>query len=172
MAYCLMSQDILGVCLLVAGGDLNMPLEDIINHIEEFEEQEKRLFGTVGWDFRVLFFWLVWWKIGDKSKNASEYFKTLLGKANLQDVALDVLRWEEAGFSDGDVCWLGYEREPTYEYWNYNYTVEEFNTKQAVRKEMIEFFQGLKGKNCPVRQVQEMLFRLGFIRDTLYECSR
>ena len=149
-----------------------MTLEDVVTHVGEFEERERRLFGTVEWDFRYLYFWITKMKLPYGGLDVTEDSHSFLAKTSLQDVAIDVLHWEGAGFSDGDVTWLGYEKEPTYDTWKYYYTMEEFNTKQVVKKEMVEFFQGLKGESCPVRQVQDMLFRLGFNRDTLYKCSR
>ena len=171
MAYCLMSHDILGVCLLVAGGDPSMKLGDVVKQVEEFQEQNGRHFGISSTDFRTLFWRLVWGKFpGSLLQDESE---SNLDQANLQEVALDVLKYGDAYFNDEGECWDLYENDPKYApYSYYRCSAEEFYTGQAIRKEMIEFFQGLKGKSCRLRQVQAMLVRLRFSSDILFKCSR
>ena len=173
MAKVLMSQDVLGICLLVAGGDLNMTMEEVMKLVDEFEEQKRCRFGSSQGDLPSLFISLVLQKLGPEK--FSFPYRLILGKVNLQDVALDVLSFQGYWSCDEGDYWIDYEQEPTYHTWFPNFydcTLKEFEAKQAVRKEMIEFFKDLKGKSCPLRQVQDMLFKLGFNLDTLYACSR
>jgi len=169
MTATIMSQDMLGICLLVSGGNLSMKLGDVVKHVEEFQEQNDRHFGISSTDFRTLFGRLVWGKFpGSLLQDESN-----LSKANLQDVALDILKYGDAYFNDEGECWDLYENDPKYApYSYYRCSVEEFYTGQTIRKEMIEFFQELKDAICPVIQVQAMLVRLGFNSDILFKCSR
>ena len=148
-----------------------MKLGDVIKHVEEFQEQKDRHFGISSTDFRTLFWRLVRGKFpGSLLQDESE---SNLDKVNLQDVALDVLKYGDAYFNDEGECWDLYENNPKYApYSYYRFSAEEFYTGQTIRKEMIEFFQELKDAICPVIQVQAMLVRLGFSSDILFKCSR
>jgi hypothetical protein len=170
MTATIMSQDMLGICLLVSGGNLSMKLGDVVKHVEEFQEQNDRHFGISSTDFRTLFWRLLPEKFqGSLLRDESE---SNLDKVNLQDVALDILKYGDAYFNDEGECWDLYENDPKYApYLYYRCSAEEFYTGQAIRKEMIEFFQELKDEICPVK-VQAMLVRLGFNSDILFRCSR
>ena len=92
MAKVLMSQDVLGICLPIAGGDLNRTMEEVMKLVDEFEEQKRCRFGSSQGDLPSLFISLVLQKLG--SEKFSFPYRPILGKVNLQDVALDVLSFQ------------------------------------------------------------------------------
>ena len=160
----------MGICLLVSEGDLNVKLGDVIKHVEEFQTKKDRHFGITSSDFHTLFWRLLCERSpGSLLRNESE---SNLYKVNLQDVALDILKYQDAYFNDEGESWDLCEQDPIYIKYIYDCSEEEFNTKQVVRKAMIEFFQELKGEICAARHVQDLLIKLGFTRDTLFACSR
>jgi hypothetical protein len=171
MTATIMSQDILGICLLVSGGDLKMKLGNVIKHVGEFQAQNDRHFGITDTDFHTLFWRLLWEKfpgsllLGESESN--------LYKVNLQDVALNILKYGDAYFNDEGESWDLYDNDPVYDpVAYYNCSADEFYNGQALRKAMIEFFQSLEGKNCPVRQVQDLMVKCGFTCNILYAHSR
>jgi hypothetical protein len=171
MTAMLMSQDILGICLLVSGGNLSMTLEDVVKRVEEFQSQNDRHFGILNTDFRTLFCRLLWTKFpGSLLRGESE---SNLYKVNLQDVVLDILKYGAAYFNDEGENWDLFGNDPIYNpVYYYNCSEKEFYTGQAVRKSMTAFFQSLEGKTTPLNQIQDMLTRLGYNQDTLFRYSR
>jgi hypothetical protein len=175
MTAAIMTQDILGICLLVAGGDLSMSMADVILRVEEFQTQNDRHFGITDRDFRKLVFWLIWRKIPHSpgTSMTGAYYKVLevLKEIKLQDIVLHIIEYSDAYFNDDGEHWLDLAHGPN-DYDRYNCSLDEYNAKPAIRKEMIAFFQNLKGKNCPVNQIQDILVKWGINQNTLYACSR
>ena len=95
MTAAIMTQDILGICLLVAGGDLSMSMADVILRVEEFQTQNDRHFGITDRDFRKLVFWLIWRKIPHSpgTSMTGAYYKVLevLKEIKLQDIVLHII---------------------------------------------------------------------------------
>jgi hypothetical protein len=172
MTASMMTGDVLGICLLVSGGDLSMNMEDVITRVEEFQTQHDRHFGISEYDFRNLLFWLVWRKTPHSPGTSITGASSKVFKAvTLQDIAFHILEHSDAYFNDDGEHWLDLAHGPN-DYDRYNCSLDEYNAKPAIRKEMIAFFQNLKGKNCPVNQIQDILVKWGINQNTLYACSR
>ncbi|HUU74926.1 MAG TPA: hypothetical protein VMW63_02425 [Methanoregulaceae archaeon] len=54
MAYGILAEDMLAICLLFAGGDVMTPMGEVICHAEEFQ-RGRRYFGASDLDFRWAF---------------------------------------------------------------------------------------------------------------------
>jgi len=172
MTAAIMTQDILGICLLVSGGDLSMNMSDVITRVEEFQTNNDRHFGISEYDFRNLIFWLIWGIIPhNPHTTAIESHAKVLEYVKLQDIALHILEHTDAYFNDDGEHWLDLEHGPN-DYDRYNCSLDEYNAKPAIRKEMIAFFQNLNDKSCPVKQIQDLLVKWGINQNTLYACSR
>jgi hypothetical protein len=117
-------------------------------------------------------FWLVWRKTPHSPGTSITGASSKVFKAvTLQDIAFHILEHSDAYFNDDGEHWLDLAHGPN-DYDRYNCSLDEYNAKPAIRKEMIAFFQNLKGKNCPVNQIQDILVKWGINQNTLYACSR
>ena len=60
MAAAILSQDILAICLLLAEGNIDLSMEEVIHRAENFQEDQDRHFGITRSDFRGLFnYWFM-----------------------------------------------------------------------------------------------------------------
>jgi len=91
-----LSQDILAICLVLSGGDLDMKLENVVKLAEEFQEDKDRHFGITRSDFRTLLMRLIWEKIPGSIFRGWD----ILNDVKLREVTLDMLRYQDAGFND------------------------------------------------------------------------
>ena len=60
MAASILSQDLVGVCLILCKGNTRMDLEKMIQKAEEFQDNNNRHFGISRSDLRGLFLMLLW----------------------------------------------------------------------------------------------------------------
>jgi hypothetical protein len=51
MSCCILSTDMLAIMLVVADGDINMPIEEVITNISIYQKKYDRIFGVSDSDF-------------------------------------------------------------------------------------------------------------------------
>lgn len=166
MATSILTEDFVGICLILVEGNISASLEDVILTAERFQQEHNRHFGTWENDFRLLFLadpnW-AWTRSGD--------FRHI----PLQDIIPRILSFREAYFNDegahlfgkdGDIFLDTYENETAY--WT-GYGREQLRRKLKTKAEMKEYF---RGEFREAKAVREWMRLHGIRRDLLYRCSR
>jgi hypothetical protein len=185
MAIATLSQDILAICLVLADGDIHLPMEEIIRRAEDFQETHDRHFGISQRDFRGLFLQL---------PSLDDYKLLIFGDcqrapedaARLHDCVLDILSHYDAYFNDEGDHWCGKEQlgvnavaaatpltirgtrfddafpEPD----------EAYLEKRRLKEAMKQFFESHELATLGVAAVRRFLADVGVNDAILYECSR
>jgi hypothetical protein len=165
MAASILSQDLVGICLILCKGDTLMDLEEMIQKAEEFQNNNNRHFGISRSDFRGLFWMLLNWELGIKKE---------FNQVRLSDVISNILDYHDVYFNDEGEHWTRRDNEiSVYEifhrYW-YGYDKNEYCEKVTIKKRMKEFFKNQRNPDPKV--VIQVLDRLKFDDNILYQCSR
>lgn len=165
MAASILSQDLVGICLILCKGNTRMNLEKMIQKAEKFQDNNNRHFGISRSDFRCLFWMLLYWELGIKKE-----FK----QVELSEIILNMLVYHDAHFNDEGEHWTVRDNEiSNYEkcdhYW-YGYDKNEYCEKVTTKKIMIEFFKNQKNPDPTI--VMQFLDRLKFDDNILYQFSR
>lgn len=169
MVKTVLSQDILGVCLLMAEGNLDMTLGEIAVRVEQWESKSNRYFGTGSPDFSNLLRRLVY-RGGD-----SENWQNHINEVTLKESALKMLSYEDVYFNDEGESWHSREEFKNPEIYHIEELFEgdedAYLDKLIARKLMVKFFEDLNGAGCPVADVRELMARANITTDLLYKCS-
>jgi hypothetical protein len=166
MAAAILSQDLVGICLILCKGNTCMDLEKMIQKAEEFQNNNNRHFGISRSDFRCLFWMLLNWELGIKKE---------FNQVRLSDIISNILDYHDVYFNDEGEHWTGRDNEISdYEkcdhyYW-YGYDKNEYCKKVLIKKIMKEFFKNQISPDPTI--VMQFLDRLKFDDDILYQCSR
>jgi hypothetical protein len=167
-----LSQDILGICLILSAGDLNMNLGKIVRLAEEFQEKNNRHFGITRNDFRNLLIKLIWEKFPGSVLNATR----LLHNVTLEEVALHMLSFEDTHFNDEGENWCSLNEEQKlggyYIREIFDGDANAYLDKLSLKRIMVNFFQNLDERCCPVNEVVELMAMVKITKDILYACSR
>jgi len=171
MAACILTQDLLGIFLLFAGGNTSERLGGILRVAEEYQELCDRHFGISRSDLRGLFMMFTI-DVPGRSMAFEE-----LDQLELKEIIPDILRYHEAHFNDegehwsmpGKVASLSDYDDLHVETW-YNYDRKQFRWKVQVKRMMKAFFAD--EKNHRPGQVMDFLAKVGIDESLLIHCSR
>ena len=170
MPAAILSQDLLGMCLYIGEGNVNINLEDLVRRFESFQEKYDRYFGITDSDLRNLFYWLIIREYGWNKE---------LTQVSLSEIMFDVLRYQDAYFNDEGEHWYGkdyvFPQINTIQFkWTdfsrYPYDKHKIPEKFEMKKKLKDFLSDPKNHTpyaimdfLPTIQVKEAL---------LFRCSR
>ena len=167
MATTTLTQDILAICLLLADGDTDTSLEQIINRAEEYQKIENRHFGISRRDFRNLLRMLVSWEL--RLKNFSES----LDDIKLHDVATSILEYRDVYFNDEGEHWCKGKKTDIDEinyFFGYASPTQENNG--PLRHQMKHFFSRWDSVREKNPEVKNFMKNTNITDDVLRRCSR
>jgi len=164
MAASILSQDLVGICLILCKGNTSIDLEKMIRLAEEFQNNNNRHFGISRSDFRCLFWNLLHWDLGIKKE---------FNQVNLSEIILNILGYHDVYFNDEGEHWTTRDNEipvykKCYHYW-YGYDKNEYCDKFTTKKLLIKVFKNQRNPDPTI--VIQFLDRLKFDDDILYQCS-
>jgi hypothetical protein len=184
MANMTLSQDIVGICLVLAKGDANMGLEEVMLEADRFQEANNRHFGIGRRDLRGLFQSLFLWELGADHPLAIRLGKRWKEGAfdgiRLYEIVPIVLEYHDGGFNDEDEMWCGLENgAPTRTRERYEkgfledwlgYSWEQYCEKVRIKQAMRQLFHG---QEYPDRSSMVQFMKAHGIDDRLlHHCSR
>lgn len=111
MSASIISEDFLSVCLVLAKGDLNTTLEEVICRAESFQGSEDRHFGISRKDFRNAINMLSFQTYHELGLGNGE--EMLKAKPLLKDWTSPILKYEYVHFNDEGERWCPYENDPS-----------------------------------------------------------
>lgn len=147
MGYGILSEDMLAICLLVAKGDVTMPMGEVVYRVEEFQ-REHGFFGVSDTDFRSAFMHLAEFAgngtktredIYLKSENPREIFDSLF----LRDFIMPVLGLCGIWFNDEGEAWEHDDEYPPT--WRNRLLKEYFSSQEISGPENVMEFLHLFG---------------------------
>jgi hypothetical protein len=168
----ILSEDFLGICLLAAGGDIDMSLGDIAALVEKFQGETSRFFGNTGADFRDLLCWLVYY--ADANSSFDEWGNKI-DTVPLRAMALRMLAYLEICCNDEGEYWCSGQTssEPNSYVLNeyFHGDIGAYMDKLSARQLMLDFFENLHGASCPAKDIQTLMAQAGITGDLFYSCS-
>ena len=171
MAASLLSQDIVAICLVIAEGNIEFSLEEIICRLEKFQDTNNRHFGISESDFRILFKNLIYSELELKT------FCDEIGDIRLCDIIPDILNYSDAFFNDEGEYWIkeNFRRKKKLDnqfiqYW-FGYDEKEYDEKVILKQAMKEFFSTLDQASNAER-VKIFLGNYGIANTILLKLSR
>jgi hypothetical protein len=96
MPAAILTQDLLGMCLYIGNGNVNISLEHLIQRFESFQEKYNRHFGISICDLRFLFYWLIVQELELKKE---------LEQVRLVEIMFEMLRYRNVYFNDEGEHW-------------------------------------------------------------------
>ncbi len=168
MASNILSQDFLGICLYLTGGDINVSLDDVALAAARFQEEQNRHFGINRDEFNLMLLVLIFQELSMSDD---------LESIQLRKIAPSILHFHDVHSKDTETYWFGRhleDSEDNYErfnirYWN-SYSKEEYVRKIAVKQAMTRFFT-MNGSLGP-DLIKEFMIMHGIDKKLLYHCSR
>jgi hypothetical protein len=165
MSAVLLSQDFLGICLVLSCGNVDTNLAEIIKRAELFQETQNWHFGISRTDFRNSLYVLA---EADLLRNSFECMTSV----TLRDVLTKILKHESVYFNDEGEYWdLQTEHDGSYIRCVLGYGDEEYKAKSATKQSMVEFFINSGDIHKP-EEVREFMAQTGLSESILYSCSR
>lgn len=184
MAARTLSQDIVGICLVLAGGDAGKDMEEVMLEADRFMVENNRHFGVSRTGLRGLLQSLFLWslesthplalRLGDRWKEGA------FDGVRLWEMAPILLQYHDASFSNQGEDWCGlddgadawsreqYEKQDM-ESW-YGYRWEEYRARTAAKEAMRGLF---RARGCPGPEaVRQLMTAQGLDEELLYRCSR
>ena len=172
MPAAILSQDILAICLLLADGNIDLSMEEVVHRVEIFQEDQDRHFGITRYDFRGLFNYWFMFDLGIIHCDEG------IDGIKLKDVAIDVLTYHDAHFNDEGEYWTK-EKES----WNeklfmehikswYSYDEENYQEKLIIKKKMKRFFEDQELTILHPEFVMKFMEELKISDTILFYCSR
>ena len=184
MAAWTLSQDIVGICLVLAGGDAGMDLEEVMLEADRFMVENNRHFGISRTGLRGLFQSLFLWDLPEDHpltvRLSGRWKEGAFNGIRLWEIAPIVLEYHDAAFSDKGEGWCGLEDgadaltrerydELGMESW-YGHDWARYCAKTKTREAMRQLF---RGQECPAAESTTQLMKAHGIDDRLlYHCSR
>jgi hypothetical protein len=184
MAAWTLSQDIVGICLVLAGGDASMDLEEVMLEADRFMLEKDRHFGTSRTGLRGLIQSLFLWDLEDGHplavRLAGRWKEGAFDGVRLWEVAPILLGYHDAAFSDEGQQWCGLEdgADACSREWyeandmasGYGYDWGQYCRKVKTKAALRELF---RGQGCPGPETTAKLMREhGLDEELLYHCSR
>ena len=180
MATAALSQDIVGICLVLAKGDTNMDFEQVMLEAEEFQKRNNRHFGIGREDLRGVFASLFIWNLEREHPlsirlGCSWQERTFKG-VQLREIIPLILPFQDAYFNDEGEYWNHVDIATCEEYWRYGcegwyrYNWEGYCQKVQMKQAMQDLFSNRESQ----QQESVVLFmKLHEIDDRLLShCSR
>jgi hypothetical protein len=184
MAGCALSQDIAGICLVLAGGDADMDLEEVMLEADRFMVENNRHFGISRTDLRGLFQSLFLWNLEDSHPLAvrlgDRWKEGAFDGIRLWEIVPVILAYHDAAFNDEGEHWCGlddgadacsrewYEKNDMASWYGYDWG--QYCGRVKIKEAMRELFHP---RRCPGREAVEELMRAhGLDEKLLYHCSR
>ena len=184
MAAWALSQDIVGICLVLARGDAAMDLEEVMLEADRFMVENNRHFGISRTDLRGLLQSLFLWDLPDDhplaTRLAGRWKEGAFDGIRLWEIAPILLEYHDASFSDEGQSWSGLEdgadactreqyEQLGMESW-YGYDWAQYSGRTKIGEAMRQLFRGRK---CPAAEATSELMRAhGLDEKLLYHCSR
>lgn len=184
MAARALSQDIVGICLVLAGGDAGMDLEEVMLEADRFMVENNRHFGISRTDLRGLFQSLFLWDLPDDHplaiRLAGRWKEGAFDGIGLWEIAPIVLEYHDAAFNDEGQSWCDLDdgtdacsrqryEELGMESW-YGYGWARYSDKMKTREALRQLFRERK---CPGAETTSQLMRAHRLDDQLlHHCSR
>lgn len=106
MAFLTRSSDILRLCFVFSGYDLDSDMAAVIERVEIYEEENSCFFGTGPEDFKNSFFWLAH-AIGAVGMSDFAIFLQTMKRTRLRDLARPILEKRELYCNDEGEYWTG-----------------------------------------------------------------
>jgi len=109
MPASILTEDFLAICLILAYGDMNMELEEIICRVESFQSSSDRHFGISRYDFRNAINMLsfnIYHETG-----IGNYKEMLAIKPLLKNWICPILQYDDVYFNDEGEHWCEFERK-------------------------------------------------------------
>ena len=109
MAAWTLSQDIVGICLVLAGGEADMDLEEVMLEADRFQVANDLHFGISRTDLRGLFQSLFLWNLGANHPLAvrlgDRWKEGAFGGLRLREIVPVLLEFHDAAFNDEGQHW-------------------------------------------------------------------
>lgn len=103
MAYAVLSQEFLIICLLFAEGDLDIGISELITRVETFQNAEKKFFGVSEDDFRGALYKLIFFHA------SPDDFEEKVRSVKLRNLAPEMLNYHELYSNDEGECWIRFD---------------------------------------------------------------
>ncbi len=184
MAARTLSQDIVGICLVLSGGDAGMDLEEVMLAADRFMMENNRHFGISRTGLRGLVQALFLWDLPDDHplaiRLAGRWKEGAFEGIRLWEIATLLLEYHDAAFSDGGESWCGLDdgadactREQYeglgLELW-YGYSWAQYLARVRMKEAMRGLFLT---PDCSGQEaVRQLMKEHGLDEKLLYHCSR
>ena len=165
MPATILSQDIVAICLFHADGNIDLSLENILFHVETYQEGHNRHFGISRGDFRGLFYRLIFMELGMKK------FGDDLNDIRLRGVISKILTYHSAYFNDEGEHWIK-DDVRWHEEDQSGYNVEAYQEKTQRKEDMHIFFQPHELRALNPIVVKEFMKKTQITDSISYHCSR
>jgi len=162
MAASIISQDIIGICLYLLDGNIELELSELFHRIEKFQENHNRHFGLSRNDFRGLFRALISLELGFMN------FSENIGEIRFRNIISQVLKYHNAYFNDEGEHWDKYNIKINKLSMQEH---EKYRNKLRTKRLMQNFFKK-NNDEYSIVCVKEFMQQLGLSIDLLYRCSR
>jgi len=184
MAYAITSEDMIGICLIIADYNADVSMRKVLNRVEAFQQSKSSYFGVSEHDFRSAFLWLAielrWFDL----QGPREHYEALFKNNPLKKWILPTLkRFESVYFNDEGEHWEkpcedneeSYfrdqalkepdvrERSILLEYAIYQEKLREISYRR--RRIMERFFK--RPENHDPKRIENLLHHLGWEKGTL-----
>jgi hypothetical protein len=174
MTAAILSQDFLGICLVLSDGNLDTRLADIIERVERFQQAHNRHFGISRTDFSTSLFRLTKGGLSDGFEIMMRRFERMM----LKDVVMEILGYEKVYCNDEGEYW-DLAGEPDEYDCSYvqslldllGFREVDYRATQAMKRSMLDFFRNAENSS-KIESVKEFMTRNGITHDLLYRCSR
>lgn len=168
MPAAMLTQDLLGVCLLLVNGRFETPIEEVLVRAEGFQNKNDRHFGISRDDLRELFWMLINWEL--------KLNKSFV-KIKLLDIALEMLSYDDVYFNDEGSHWvrLGYDQlkfeDVNRSYWcDYGYDKKAFFKRIEFKQIAIDFLKNIHSERMGAGK--KLLAKMQIDEKLLLFCSR
>ncbi len=176
MAVRIPIQDILGVCLVAADGNVDKTLKQLVEYIERFQRENDRCFGDIPADMLELFRSLTTSELGikDSQKDISRFYDDPyfgLDDVTLRQVIRPMLSFDTVVFRSGTTHWIPRDTQdadsPKPPEHQNGYMVLPYNFLD----EIAEMFQQ-PGDCLTKKEIKKLMRKREVNRKFLFRCSR
>lgn len=170
MPAAILTQDLLGMCLYIGEGNININLEHLVRRFESLQEKHDCHFGITRDDIRNLFYRLTMWELDLKKE---------LAQVSLAAIMFEVLRYLDAYFNDEGEHWWRKDyvfvnskmvRNAWSDFSLYPYDEQKIHEKFEMKKKMKAFLSN--PKNHTPYAIMNFLPSIHVSEDLLFRCSR
>lgn len=169
MARVTRTSDIIAICIILSNYKLDIPIGQVIENVELFEESHKRFFGTGIEDMRNAFYMFAYnlWQVGHEDL---EKIPEMIKAVSLAEWIRPILLYREVYFNDEGEYWIGdYELGDTMDDCDDNWYDDYENTADINYEfEIRKFFNSPQNYNS--MKVMEFFNSHG-IKDSILEIN-